>query len=134
MSVIKDFFKALGGICETKPLSPDHWELQGNKALVRIRNVPELRTPGGAVYLQGKGLKERVLIVRGDDGEYHCFSNRCTHMGRRLDPVKGKPLVRCCSVGHSAFDYQGGQLSGPAKKPIQVYSSHVENNELIMII
>jgi cytochrome b6-f complex iron-sulfur subunit len=134
MSVITDFLKALAGICDTKPLSPDHWELQGNKAVVRIREVPELQGPGGAVYLRGKGLGTPVLIVRGDDGSYNCFSNRCTHMGRRLDPVKGKPVVRCCSVGHSTFDDQGSQLSGPARKPIQVYSSHVENDELVITI
>ena len=134
MSVIKDFLKALAGICETQRLSPDHWELQGNRALGRVRDVPELQSPGGAVYLRGKGLSTPLLIVRGEDEDYLCFSNRCTHMGRRLDPVKGKPVVRCCSVGHSTFDFSGSQLSGPAKGPIQTYSSHVENDELVIMI
>lgn len=134
MTVIKDFLKALAGLCETKPLNQDHWEVQGNKVLVKIKEVPELHRPGRATYLQGKGLSTRLLIVRGDDGNYHCFSNRCTHMGRRLDPVKGKPEIRCCSVGHSTFDYQGGKLKGPAKRPIQVYSSRVENDELLIML
>jgi cytochrome b6-f complex iron-sulfur subunit len=134
MSAVKDFLKALAGICDTKPLSPDHWELQGNKVLVRIGEVPELQSAGGAVYLRGKGLSGPVLIVRGDDGNYHCFSNRCTHMGRRLDPVKGKPVVRCCSVGHSTFDFSGSKLNGPAKGPIQKYRSRLENDELVVEI
>jgi len=134
VSVVKDFLKALAGICETRPLSPRHWELQGNRATVRIKDVPELQRPGGAVYLQGEGLEAPVLIVLGDDGNYQCFSNRCTHMGRRLDPVKGKPLIRCCSVMHSTFDRGGSNLSGPAKKPILAYSSHVENDELVIVI
>jgi len=46
----------------------------------------------------------------------------------------GKPVLRCSSVMHSTFDYQGRQLSGPAKKPIQTYSSQVENDELVIMI
>ncbi|MBI4965255.1 MAG: Rieske (2Fe-2S) protein [Desulfomonile tiedjei] len=134
MSVVIGFLKALAGICDTKPLDPDHWELNGNQVLVKIREIPELQSPGGAVYLQGKGLVSPVLIVRGDGGNYHCFSNRCTHMGRRLDPVKGKPEIRCCSVGHSTFDYQGNKMRGPAKKSVQTYDCHVENNDLVIMI
>jgi nitrite reductase/ring-hydroxylating ferredoxin subunit len=134
VSVVKDFLKALVGICETRLLSPRHWELQGNRATVRMKDVPELQRPGGAVYIQGKGLHTPVLIVRDDDGKYHCFGNRCTHMGRRLDPVKGEPMIRCCSVMHSTFDYQGNKLSGPARKQIQGYRSHVENGELVIMI
>jgi cytochrome b6-f complex iron-sulfur subunit len=134
MSFVMDFLKALAGICETKPLDADHWELQENGVVVRIKDVPELQRQGGAVYLQGKGLQTPVLIVRGDDGDYHCFSNRCTHMGRKLDPVQGKPVIRCCSVSHSTFDYQGAKLSGPAKGPIQPYASRVENDELVIMI
>ena len=30
----------------------------------------------------------RVLVIRGDDGKFHAFHNRCTYIGlRRLDPV-----------------------------------------------
>lgn len=134
MSVVVDFLKSFAGICEARPLSPDHWQLQGNRATVRIKDVPELHRPGGAVYLAGNGLDISVLIVRGDDGNYHCFSNRCTHMGRRLDPVKGKCELRCCSVTHSTFDSEGNNLSGPAKTPVQTYRSDVENAELVVMI
>jgi nitrite reductase/ring-hydroxylating ferredoxin subunit len=134
MSFLIDFFKALAGICETNPLSEDHWELQENKVVVRVSDVPELQRQGGAVYLQGGGLGTPILVVRGGDDSYHCFENRCTHMGRRLDPVQGKAESRCCSVSHSTFDYQGAKLSGPAKGPIRPFASHVEGGELVIII
>jgi cytochrome b6-f complex iron-sulfur subunit len=134
MSFVMDFLKALAGLCETQPLSPALWELQGNRVVVQIKDVPELQRQGGAAYLQGKGLHTPLLIVRGDDGDYHCFSNCCTHMGRKLDPVQGKPELRCCSVSHSTFDYQGTKLSGPAKGPIQPYTSHLDNDELVIMI
>jgi len=132
MSAIVDFFKALAGICQTGPLSPDSWELDGNRATIKIRDVPELQTPGTAVYLSGKGLKLPVLIVVDENGTYHGFSNRCTHGGRKLDPVPGKPVLRCCSVSHSTFDFQGNKLTGPANGPIQVYRTELENDSLVI--
>ncbi len=134
MSLLMDFLKALAGICETQPLGISHWESQGNRVVVSVGDVPELQRAGGAVYLRGKGLETSILIVRGYDDNYHCFPNRCTHMGRRLDPVKGNPAIRCCSVMHSSFDYQGAKLSGPAKGPIQPYASHVEGDQLIIVV
>jgi len=134
MSVVKDFLKALAGICETKPLGQSYWQLEGKRVRVRVTDVQELQKSGGAVYLRGKGLDTPILIVRSDDESYHCFSNRCTHMGRRLDPFKGEPAVRCCSVMHSTFDHQGRKLSGPAKKSIPTYSSRMEDDQLVIFI
>ena len=44
-------------------------------------------------------LAVQVLIVHGEDGEYHALENKCTHAGRRLDPLPGRPEVECCSIG-----------------------------------
>ncbi|MCA1962072.1 MAG: Rieske 2Fe-2S domain-containing protein [Desulfomonile sp.] len=127
MSAIVDFFKSIAGICRTKPLSPDCRQLDGNKATIRIGDAAELQAPGGAVYLAGKGLKTPVPVVRDDSGNYLSFSNRCTHMGRKLDPVPGKQVLRCCSVSHSTFDYNGGKLTGPAKKSVEVYPTELKD-------
>ncbi|MEJ2715899.1 MAG: Rieske (2Fe-2S) protein [Deltaproteobacteria bacterium] len=134
MSGILDFLKAAAGICETSGLNPDRWQFDGNRATVKLNEVEQLKTPGGAVYLKGKGLKTPVLIVRTEQGDYRCLSNRCTHMGRRLDPVPGKPIVRCCSVNHSCFDYSGQKLSGPGNKPLKTYRSEVKNGDLVIFL
>jgi nitrite reductase/ring-hydroxylating ferredoxin subunit len=132
MSVIVDFFKAVAGICQTEPLNPDLWEVTHDKARVKVGQVPELNRPGGAVYLTGKGLPERVLIVSRDDGGFVCAANRCTHMSRRLDPVPGEQTLRCCSVSHSTFDYQGNNLTGPTRKPLEVYDWKLEDKDLVI--
>ncbi|MFH0821184.1 MAG: Rieske (2Fe-2S) protein [Pseudomonadota bacterium] len=121
MSVVGDFLKALACICRTKPLSPTLWQYRDNKVTVKLADVFELQAPGGAVCLDGNGLGTPILIVLGDDDEYHCFSNRCTHMGRRLDPVPGRPQVLCCSVMHSTYDYEGIGVKGPGKKAVRKY-------------
>ncbi|MDQ7784432.1 MAG: Rieske 2Fe-2S domain-containing protein [Desulfomonilaceae bacterium] len=132
MSMIVDFFKAVAGICRTRPLDSDLWEVTDEKARVSVERVPELNDPGGAVYLAGKGLPGRVLIVARNDGGYVCAANRCTHASRRLDPIPGKETLRCCSVSHSTFDYEGNKLSGPARKPLKIYPWKLEGKELVI--
>ncbi len=134
MPVILDFLKALAGVSSTKQLSPEFWRLEGNKATIKVDQVPELKRPGGAVYLSGKGLGTPVLVVRDDDGNYHGFSNRCSHFGRKLDPVPGKSVLRCCSVNHSTFDYSGANLTGPTTKPVKVYRTELKDGNLMIFV
>lgn len=116
MAGIGSFFKALMGICETRPLGAELWSVEGGKAVVQ---KPESVPKGGATYLQGKGLEQPLLIVRTDDDRYLSFVNACTHGKRKLDPVAGERKLRCCSLLHSQFDYEGKPLSGPARKPLE---------------
>lgn len=132
MSTIVDFLKAIAGICRTESLNPEFWSVQGSSARVRVSSVPELQAAGGAVYLKGTGLSAPILIVKKQDGGYLCAENRCTHMGRKLDPVPGKEVLRCCSVNHSTFDFEGNKLGGPASKPLTLLKSEIENGELII--
>jgi cytochrome b6-f complex iron-sulfur subunit len=134
MSAIIDFFKAIAGISSTSPLPENLWRLSGGSAIVAVDKSPELSNAGGAVYLQGRGLKEPVLIVKGADGDFLSFSNRCTHAGRKLDPVPGQEALRCCSVNHSRFDYKGNKLSGPAKGPIRTYDCELKDGELVITV
>jgi nitrite reductase/ring-hydroxylating ferredoxin subunit len=125
---LMDFFKAVAGICATKPLETDKWERDGAFIKVRVNAVPELQSLDGAVYLSGKGLPKPVLIVKKPEG-FLCVENRCTHMGRKLDPMSDGSL-RCCSVSHARFDQQGNKLSGPASGPVRVYPSDVQEGVL----
>jgi cytochrome b6-f complex iron-sulfur subunit len=134
MSALTNFFKALAGICQTEPLDEDLWSFGQNRARVKVGQAPELKNPGGAVYLKGKGLQKPVLIVALDGGEYLCVLNRCTHFYRKLDPVPGEQKLRCCSVNHSTFDHEGNKLSGPARKPLTVYQWKLEDGELVIDI
>lgn len=134
MSTVVDFLKALAGICRTEALSPQLWRMEEGKATIELSQVPQLQDPGGAVYLSGKGLKVPILVVKGDDGEFHCFSNRCTHMGRKLDPTDGQPSLRCCSVSHSTFDHAGNVTSGPAKGAIPLYQCGTRDGNLEILI
>ena len=77
----------------------------------------------------------RVLVIRGDDGKFHAFRNRCTHIGhRRLDPVPETGTVQCCSVGKSTYTYDGKKIYGPPTGSIKTFKVEVEGDRLIVYV
>lgn len=124
------FFKRILGICETPPpADPAAWSLNGATVRVDLARMPELKTSGSGVRLEGKGLDPRLLVVNGDDGRYHAVANRCTHMGRRIDTIDGS-RIQCCSVSKSTFTYDGQPVGGAAKTPLTTFPVTVENEIL----
>jgi len=130
------FFKRLLGICETKLPSDDGcWRYADGRLDIELSRAPELAAPGGALRFEGGALPKRVLLVHGHDGQFRAFPNRCTHAGhRRLDPVPGEPIVRCCSVGQSVFDYTGKRLSGSATESIQPLRVEATGDRLVIFV
>ena len=114
--------KRLFGICDTKPpVDSGGWSWNNGKLEIDLERTGELSSKGGAVRLEGGGLPNRVLVLRGEDEKLHAFSNKCTHGGRRLDPLPGQSKVRCCSVGKSTFDYEGKVFSGTTQGDVHTY-------------
>lgn len=134
MAGITGIFKSILGICETKPLSPDLWSLEDGKVRVKVGKTSELSEKGGAVYLSGQGLSKPIIVVRTEGEGYLAFADRCTHFGRKLDPVPGEPLLRCCSLNHSTYDYEGKKTSGPGKKPLTRYSAALVDGDLLIAL
>ncbi|MBN1911001.1 MAG: Rieske 2Fe-2S domain-containing protein [Pirellulales bacterium] len=130
------FFSRLFGICKTKPpKDAGCWAVREGRIEIDLDRAAELETPGGAFRLEGDALPQRVLVIRGDDDQYHAFPNRCTHVGhRRLDPLPGKGKIRCCSIGQSEFDYAGARLSGAATDSLQPLAVRVEGRTLIVTL
>lgn len=126
--------KAMLGICETKPLSGDLWSLEGNKVRVKLSQIPEPLQKGGAVYLKGGGLPKPILLLRTEDDRYLAFADRCTHFGRKLDPVPGEPVIRCCSVFHSTYDLEGKNISGAARRPLTRYAVEQSDGDLVITL
>ena len=129
----KNIFQRIFGI-PTTPVPGDNecWTVSGRKLVIDLNRAPELFKPGGAIRLEGKNLHDRILVIRGDDGTFHSFRNRCRHMGRRLDPVPGTQTVQCCSVNKTTYAYDGKVLYGPAREPISAFPVEVIEGSLII--
>ena len=127
------FLKRVLGICRTRPpADPDCWKPGDGKIEVDLARAVELGEPGAAIHLEGGGLAHRVLVLKAEDGALHAFINKCSHAGRRLDPLPGQAQVECCSVGKSRFDYAGERLSGSAKKAIKPLQVEEQEGKLII--
>jgi len=131
MGAVADFFKALAGVCQTRPLSPEAWRLEPGSVRIDLDRAGELNQAGGAARLEGRGLARRLLVVRAGVG-FLAFENRCAHFGRRLDPVPGQETLRCCSLNHSTYDYQGRRLAGPARGDLKTLPVEQAGQELIV--
>ena len=123
-------FKALLGICETKPLDSKAWSVDDGKVIVNLDDAAGLKN-NSAVYLEGHGLERPILIVNVA-GNYHAFSNRCRHLGWKLDLVAGKNRLRCCSLMHSEYDLDGKVIKGPATEPVNKYEVSQTEGKLII--
>lgn len=132
----RSFWQRLFGIPATaKPGMDGCWDYADGKVTIDLDKAVELKTPGGAIRLEGKNLPKRVLVVCGEDGEYRAYHNRCTHLGhRRLDPVPGTDTVQCCSINKSTYDTDGGRIFGPAPHPVTRYPVEKAQENLIVLI
>jgi nitrite reductase/ring-hydroxylating ferredoxin subunit len=124
-------FKKILGICKTrKPEDAGCWIISGGRVEIDIKRAGELSERGGAIRLEGKGLVDRILVIRGENGLFYAYKNKCTHMGRRIDPVSGSQYIRCCSVMGSRFGTTGEVISGPAKGALKIFEVKIEDNKL----
>ena len=130
MGILKKLF----GICETKkPKDPGCWTFSDGTIEIDLNRAGELSVPYRSIRLEGKGLADRILVVRDDSGKFHAYNNKCTHMGRRIDPVPGSSDVRCCSVMGSVFNAKGEIVSGPAKENLKQYVTVTQDSILSIL-
>lgn len=80
--------------------------------------------------IEGNGLSQRIFVIRDEDNAYHAFENKCTHMGRRLDPGDKPGSVKCCSVSGSIFDFSGKPVGGAAKHSVKTFPTQLIDNHL----
>ena len=129
----RNIFQRLFGKCAThEPKDPSCWTYSDNRIEIDLHKASELSNPGGAIRIESEDLPERLLVIHGDDGNYHAFRNECTHGKRRLDPVPGAGTVQCCSIGKSTFDYDGNLLGGSAKSNLTTFPAEVTDGRLVV--
>ena len=127
------FIKRLFGICETQaPSKNESWVYDNQEIRIDLKQTPELANPDSSIRLEGKGMQKKILVVHGVDGKFYAFLNKCTHMGRRIDPLPGKEMIECCSISKSTFTYSGDCVSGAARDSLPVFQVVLKDDKLVI--
>ncbi len=95
---------------------------------VAVKDVPEGK--GKKVSLNGK---EIAILNLG--GKFFALDNKCTHAGGPLSAGKldGNGCCVECPWHGSVFDLKSGKnTAGPAKRPVAVYKTKVEGNDVLV--
>jgi 3-phenylpropionate/trans-cinnamate dioxygenase ferredoxin component len=71
------------------------------------------------------------VAVANVDGEFHAFSDICTHMQCLLSEGDLDGTTVTCACHGSEFDVTSGDvLGGPATEPVQAYELRVDGDDL----
>ena len=125
-------FKSIFGICNSPKLNETLWHYENNVITIEESVFNDQNAAG--VYMKGQGLLKPVLLYRGDDDALHAVQSVCPHAKRKIDPIPGSGKLRCCSLMHSTFDYNGKKLSGPAHGDLTIYPISQQNGQIQIAI
>ena len=131
----RNIFQRLFGKCATQPpQDASCWKFENGQVIIDLAKASELAQSGRGIRLESEEPPVNLLVIRGDDGSYYAFENKCAHGGRKLDPVPGGGTVQCCSVGKSTYDYNGKVLKGAAQEDIVSYPVRSEDGSLYITL
>ena len=72
-----------------------------------------------------------LYVVRKNDGEVRVFSDICTHLGCRVTwHPDQEHYISPCHNGH--FDILGKNVSGPPPRPLDEFTTKIENGNLFV--
>jgi cytochrome b6-f complex iron-sulfur subunit len=93
---------------------------------VNAGNVKEFRVGSVNTVREMHGF-----VVRDDKAGALTLSWKCTHLGCTVPWVENEHQFHCPCHG-SIFNTKGQVMAGPAPRPLDLYPSRVENNELVV--
>ena len=84
--------------------------------------------PGNSLNFFYPGEHDSAILIRTDDGEYHAYGQKCTHLTCPVYFAKERSRLECpCHEG--GFDVRtGGVLYGPPPRPLERVVIEVRDN------
>lgn len=84
--------------------------------------------PSGRTTVKAKGVQDKLLLVRRDDGTYTALTLNCPHKNGPVNFKDGEGLK--CGWHGSRFDLEGRVQNGPAKQDLKRYAAEVSGEQL----
>jgi Rieske Fe-S protein len=89
-----------------------------------ITTTDDVPVGGGTIFHD-----EQVVVTQPTEGEFHCFTAVCTHMGCIVSSIEAGG-IRCECHG-SAFSIEDGSAVGPpATQPLAEFEITVEGDQI----
>lgn len=105
----------------TPAIAAGAYDIDGRTVRIRLVQVPELASVGGAVKMIDARLPEPIIVGRTGEAEYVALSLRCPHRGVEVEYRPKAGDFRCASLGHSTFGKDGARKGGFARKPLRKF-------------
>ena len=119
-------------ISQETELTESDYSVSGDELTVKLADIPDLASIGGAVTIVDESLPSYILIIRVNTSEYLVVSSECTHRGHALDYIHEDSIIKCSSLGGETFDLEGNYISGPSSKDLPRYDFYINNGMLII--
>jgi len=98
--------------------------------VIDLGKVPTLATVGGAIKVVDRKDVKPIIIARVAEASFVVASIKCPHRGVEVEYHGERKQFVCASIGSSTFGLNGALLSGPAKKPIQIFDNIFADGKL----
>lgn len=112
--------------------------------VIRFMNPPEVAeaavdevtagTVGEFAPNSGKIVKfgrKPVLLIRPDATEWRAFSGTCTHLNCTVQYKADEKRI-WCACHNGFYDLNGKVLSGPPPRPLEEYTVHIREDQVIV--
>lgn len=95
---------------------------------VKVGSVGDLKPNSGAIFRFGS---KPALLVRTPSGDLRAFSAECTHLDCTVQ-YRSDLEVIWCACHNGKYDLNGGNISGPPPRPLDVYKVVVKGEDVFV--
>jgi Rieske Fe-S protein len=124
----KAFIRSLVGITGSFFAYLFYKSLRINDNIISSNNV---QTVIKNDFQEGFSFVDNLIVVRKNQ-KIEIFSDKCTHLGCKINKFVGDELV--CSCHGSKFSDNGQVITGPAKKNLKKISFQLDNLRNVIIL
>ena len=120
-SVVSFFYPVL------KYLAPPAVPDLGEDEVVACK-VGDLKRNGSKVFRFGS---RPALLLLTAEGEYHCVSAVCTHLGCTVQ-YRTDLIEIWCACHNGTYGLDGRNVSGPPPRPLEAFQVNVRGSEIVI--
>lgn len=117
---------------DTPEIGKEAFTLANGILSIDLSKEAALAEVGGSVKIKHAQLPDGIIIANVDRNRYEIASLLCTHRGVEVEYNQDENNFTCASLGNSKFSLDGGNIGGPAEKPLKNYEAELQGQNLVI--